>query len=274
MEEHPQTDPQPEGPDLFAQIEAFVMDGDNIGIDPRIFQILDNPESSEEELASIEKMIDLPLALRLRSMANSVYYGMHRHGQVTKFNDVITTIGMQPAKLFIIALALFSRLDESYKIIEVESFAVSFFAKLFAEQMSLNKQAVEKSELGGLFLNLGRVLMAIYATEKKATVPSELIEKRHQEIAVKVIEQLSLPDYLADAILQDYFYLRKESLSVAGVVYLAKGVVEKILREHGLVAIRSPMPEVSENLETTIGLRIRQYFSLIGLGHYLRIMRG
>ncbi len=64
----------------------------------------------------------------------------------------------------------------------MESFTVSFFAKLFAEQMSLNKQAVEKAELAGLFLNLGRVLMAIYATEQKTAVPPELIERHHQEL--------------------------------------------------------------------------------------------
>jgi hypothetical protein len=273
QEDHLQASSAPQDPDLFQKIEDYLINGENIGIDPRIFHILDNTDSSEEELAGIEKMIDVKLALRLRSMANSVYFGMHRHGQVNKFNDVITSIGMQPAKLFIIALALFARLDVEHKLIEVESFTVSLFAKLLAEQMSLSKTAVEKAEIGGLFLNLGRVLIAIYATEKHSAIAPAFVEKYHQEFAVKIIEKMTLPDYLADVILENRFSLKKDVLSVSGVVFLAKALVEKIIRENGLIAIKSPMPDVADNLETTIGLKIQQYFSLIGLGSYLRVVR-
>ncbi len=33
------------------------------------------------------------------------------------------------------------------------------------------------------------------------------------------------------------------------------------------------MPDVVDNLETTIGLKIMEYFNLIGLGQYLRVIR-
>jgi len=267
------TDNHREDPNLFDAIEEFVMNSENIGIDPQIFHILDNTESSEEEIAGIEKMVDVKLALRLRNMSCSIYYGMHRHGNVIKFNDVITSIGMQPAKLFIIALTLFSRLGAAHKMIEVESFAVSAFAKILAEQMHMNEDAIERAEIGGLFLTLGRVLIAIYEAEKNVTIEPAFIEKHHREFAVKIIETLTLPEFLADVVLENRFVLRKNSLPVTGIVYLAKSLVEKLIRDFGMIELKSPMPDVVDNLETTIGLKIREYFSLIGLGQYLRVIR-
>ena len=267
------TDHHREDPNLFDAIEEFVMNSENIGIDPQIFHILDNMESSEEEIASIEKLIDLKLALRLRNMSCSVYYGMHRHGKVRKFNDVITSIGMQPAKLFIIALTLFSRLGAGHKMIEVESFAVSLFAKVLAEQMHMNQDTIERAEIGGLFLTLGKVIIAIYETENNVTIEPAFIEKHHREFAVKLIENLTLPEFLADVVLENRFVLRKNSLPVTGIVYLAKALVEKLIGDFGLIEIKSPMPDVVDNLETTIGLKIMEYFNLIGLGQYLRVIR-
>jgi HD-GYP domain-containing protein (c-di-GMP phosphodiesterase class II) len=258
---------------LFKKIENYIMKGEIIGIDPRVFRILDNPDSAEAEIVGIEKMIDVRLALRLRNMANSVYYGMHRHGTVNKFNDVITSIGMQPAKLFVIALSLFSRLDAKHKMIEVESFAVSFFAKILAEEMNFTKSAVENAEIGGLFLNLGRVAIARYEIGENVTIDPSFIEQNHREFAVKIIENLTLPAYLTDVVLANWFTLQRNALSIAGIVYLAKSLVEKIIRETGIIEIKSPMPDVENNLETTMGLKISEYFNLIGLGKYLRVIR-
>jgi hypothetical protein len=267
------TDNHREDPTLFDAIEEFVMNSENIGIDPQIFHILDNTESSEEEIAGIEKMIEVKLALRLRNMSCSIYYGMHRYGTVEKFNDVIMTIGMQPAKLFIIALTQFSRLGAAHKMIEVESFAVSLFAKIIAEQMHMNQDTIEKAELAGLFLTLGRVVIAIYETEKNVTIDPAFIEKHHRIFAVKLIEKLTLPAYLADVVLENRFVLRKNSFPVTGIVYLAQSLVEKLIRETGLIELKSPMPVLVDNLETTIGLKIQEYFNLIGLGKYLRVIR-
>ncbi len=262
------TDDHREDPNLFDAIEEFVMDSENIGINPRIFHILDNTESSEEEIAGIENMVDVKLALRLRNMSCSVYYGMHRYGKVEKFNDVITSIGMQPAKLFIIALTLFSRLGTAHRMIEVESFAVSVFAKVIAEQMHMNKDAIERAEIGGLFVTLGKVVIAIYEAEKNVTIEPSFIEKHHQELAVKIIEKLTLPEFLADVVLENRFVLRKNSFPVTGIVYLAQSLVEKLIRDFGVIEIKSPMPDAVDNLETTIGLKITEYFNLIGLGQY------
>jgi HD-like signal output (HDOD) protein len=271
--ERPMADEQAEDLDLIQRIENHIITVGNFGIDPRIFQILDNTDSAEQDIASIEKMIDVNLSLRLRNMANSVYYGMQRRGKLKSFYDVITSIGMQPAKLFIVAMALFNRLDSKHKILDVESFATSLFSKILAEQMNMSVANMDRAEIGGLFLNLGKVAIGIFETAEMVDLEPEFIEKHHRQFALMIIEKFLLPDYLQDLILEDRLVLQRNAFSVHGVIYLAQSLVEKILRDHGLIAFKSPMPEVRDNLETTLGLKISEYFNLIGLDKYLKIVR-
>jgi hypothetical protein len=270
-EETPMVDDRNEDLDLVQRIENHIMTVGNFGIDPRIFHILDNVDSAEKEIAGIEKMIDVNLTVRLRNMANSVYYGMQRRGKVKNFFDVITSIGMQPAKLFIVAMALFNRLDTKHKILDVESFATSLFAKIIAEQMTKNVTAMEQAEIGGLFLNLGKVAIGIFETAEKVDLDPGFILQHHRQFALMIIDKFMLPDYLKEIILEDRMILQKYSFSVQGVIYVAQSLVEKIIRDHGLITLKSPMPEIDDNLETTLGLKILEYFELIGLGKYLKI---
>lgn len=258
--------------ELIQKIENHIMTVGNFGIDPRIFHILDNADSSEKEIAGIEKMIDANLALRLRNMANSVYYGMQRRGKITGFYDVIVSIGMQPAKLFIIALALFTRLDSRHRMLDVESFATALFAKMIAEQMAMSPASMEQAEIGGLFHNLGKVAIGIYETAEGVDLDPEFISKYHRDFGLKFIDAFALPDYLKDILTEDQIVLQKGSFSVQGVIYLAHALVEKIIHDHGAIVIKSPMPDIKDNLETTLGLKISEYFDLIGLGRFLKLL--
>lgn len=262
-----------EDPELVQKVENYIIKGGGFMIDPRIFRILDNTDSSEAEISSIENMMDVKLSLRLRNIANSVYYGMQRRGKTTKFSDVITSIGMQPAKMFIIAMALFSRLEGKHKMLDVESFAISLFAKLIAEQMNLSLTDREKAELGGLFLNLGKVAIALYESSKMVEIDPSFIEKNHRQFAIKIIQNFPLPEFVAEVIMEDRLVLQKNALSIQGIVYLAQALVEKIIHDFGIIDIKSPMPDLRDNLESTLGLKISDYFDLIGLGTYLNIIR-
>jgi hypothetical protein len=259
--------------ELVQRIENHIMTSGDFGIDPRIFAILDNTDSPEIDIAGIEKMIDVNLALRLRNMANSVYYGMQRRGKVKNFYNVITSIGMQPAKLFIIAMALFSRLGARHKLLEVESFGTSIFAKIIAEQMEMSVGTMERSEIGGLFLNLGKVAIGIFETSEMVDVEPEFIEANHRFFALKIIEKFMLPDYLKDLVEEDRLSLQKKVFAINGIIYLAHALIEKMIRDHGMVTLKSPMPEAVDNLESTIGLKISEYFDLIGLGNYVKVIR-
>jgi hypothetical protein len=259
--------------ELIQRIEHHILTVGNFGIDPRIFHILDDLDATEAQIAGIEKMIDVNLATRLRNIADSAYYGMHRRGKSKSFYDVVTSIGMQPTKLFIIALALFNRLDSRHKILDVESFATSLFARIIAEQITLSATAVEQAEIGGLFVNLGKVAIGIYESAEGIDLDPGFISKYHRPFAIKIIEAFMLPEYLKELILEDQIILQKNGFSIQGIIYLAQSLVEKMLREHGLIAIKSPMPDIKENLETTIGLKISEYFNLIGIGNYLKLIR-
>jgi HD-like signal output (HDOD) protein len=264
---------QDEDLELIKRIENHIITVGNFGIDPRIFHILDNTDSQEKDIAGIEKMIDVNLALRLRNMANSVYYGMQRRGKLKSFYDVITSVGMQPAKLFIVAMALFNRLDSKHKILDVESFATSLFAKIIAEQMNLSVATMERAEIGGLFLNLGKVAIGIFETAEMVDLEPEFIAKYHRQFALMIVEQFMLPDYLKELILEDRPVFQRNSFSIQGIIFLAQSLVEKLIHEQGLIAIKSPMPEIQDNLESTLGLKISEYFNLIGLDKYLKITR-
>jgi hypothetical protein len=87
-----------------------------------------------------------------------------------------------------------------------------------------------------------------------------------------MIETFNLPDYLETIITEDRLVLKKNSFSIRGIVYLAQALVEKIMREHGIIEIKSPMPELKDNLEFTIGLLMADYFNLIGMGKYLKVI--
>lgn len=266
-------DDRDEDLELIQRIENHILSVGTFGIDPRIFHILDNTDAAEKDIASIEKMIDVNLALRLRNMANSVYYGMQRRGKVKNFYDVIASIGMQPAKLFIVAMALFTRLDSKHKILDVESFATSLFAKIIAEQMNLSVATMERAEIGGLFLNLGKVAVGIFETAEMVDLEPAFIQQYHRQFALLIVEKFMLPDYLKELILEDRMILQRNSFSIQGIIYTAHALVEKMIREHQLITLKSPMPEMKDNLESTLGLKIAEYFNLIGLDKYLKVIR-
>lgn len=258
--------------ELRAAIEAYLEGEGNFGIDPRVLAILDDMDASKEEIISVEEMIDMVIAVRLRSMADSVYHGNMRHGKAESFADVITSLGMRRSRVFIIAMALFSRMGAEHLQLQIESFATSLFARLITEQMGFDQSSMEKAELGGLFLNLGKVIIAAYQFKAKAEIEPVFVEKYHQYFAAGIITRFNLPEYLGEFIQEQRLVLQKQSFSVGGIVYLARSLVEKIIREYGIIEIKSPMPDVKDNLDVSLGSIISGHFGMIGLGKYVKVI--
>jgi len=257
--------------ELIATIEEYMGNDENSGVDIRIFEILDNVEASESQLASIEKMIDVKIALRLRNMADSAYFGQMRQRKVNTFFDVVTSLGTNPVKLFIVAMALHTKLGEKNYLFEIESIATSLFARIIAQQMGFNDAARERAEIGGLFLNIGKIAVAIYEHAHKVKIEPSFIEKYHRKLASTIIEKFALPEYLNDIVQEDMLVLHKNSFSVQGIVFLAHALVEKLIDEQGL-KIKSQVPDMDDNLRVTLSSYISDYFNLIGMGKYLKII--
>lgn len=258
--------------ELLAAIDEYLASEGNFGIDPRVLLILDNLESSKKEIAGIEEMMERMISVRLRNMANSIHLGNMRRGKAQSFNDVVAWLGMRPAKIFIVAMALFSRLGAEHALLEVESFAMSLFARMIAEQMGFDQSSMEKAELGGLFLHLGKVVIATYQVRFGTRIEPAFVEKYHRYFASEIIARFNLPEYLGDFIQEDRLVLQKRSFAVEGIVYLAQSLVERVIDKYGVIEIKSPMPDVRDNLEVTLGSMISEHFGLIGLGKFVKII--
>ncbi|MBI4292869.1 MAG: HDOD domain-containing protein [Betaproteobacteria bacterium] len=258
--------------ELLAAIEEYLAGEGNFGIDPQVLAILDDLEASKSEIASIENLIDEMIAIRLRKLAGAVFRGMTGHGKPKTFNDVIASLGTQPAKNFIIAIALFSRLGTEHVKLETGSCAVSLFAKMIAEQMGFDRSAVEKAALGGLFLNLGKIVIAMYQSAAKIDIDAGFAERHQRYLASKIIAQFNLPEFLEEMIREDTLVLQRRSFSVTGIVFLAQALVDRIIDEAGVIRIKSPMPEGKDNLEVSLGSMFFEYFIQIGLGRFVKII--
>ena len=257
--------------ELLAAIEEYLAGEGHLGIDPEVFPILDSLDSSKVEIASIEEMIDAMISVRLRNMANSIYHGFMRHGNAITFTDVVASLGMRPTKFLIVAMALFSRLGAEHKLLELKSFATALFARMIAEHMGFDQSSREKAELGGLFLNLGKVVIAAYQVRSGSVIEPAFVEKHHQYFAAEIIARFNLPDYLWDFIQERRLVLQQRTFSAQGIVYLAQCLVERIIDQFGIIEIKSPMPEVRDNLEVTLGSIISEHFSMIGLGKFVKV---
>jgi len=258
--------------ETLALIEEYLAGPGRFGIDPKALSILDNVDSSRSEIASVEHLIDPVIAMRLRKLAGAVFRGMARHGTPTTFNDVIATLGMMPARTLIIAIALFSRLGPEHRRLETVSTAVSIFAKIIAEQMGFDRAAAEEAALGGLLLDLGRVVIAMYQSATKVELGPDFERRHHRRIASSVIAQFNLPDFILEIVQEDRFVLQRRAFSIQGVVFLASALVEKITDASGLIELKSPLPAVAGNLEVTLGSVFFDYFVQIGLGRFVRII--
>jgi len=258
--------------ELLDAIEEYLAGEGHFGIDPQVLLILDNLDSSKSEIASIEKLMDEIIAIRLRKLAGAVFRGMAGHGKPKTFNDVIASLGMRPAKNLIVAIALFSRLGTEHKRLETASFAASLFAKIIAEQMGFERSAVEKAELGGLFLNLGKVVIAMYQSTSRIDIDAAFVQRHQCYLAAKIIAQFNLPEFLEQMIREGRLVLQKRSFSANGIVYLAQALVDKATDEFGVIEIKAPMPDSRDNLDVTLGSIISEYFIQIGLGQFVKII--
>lgn len=259
-------------PELLAAIEEYLDGEGDFGVDPEVLSVLDNLESSKSEIAGIEKLMDEMIAIRLRKLAGAVFRGMTGHGEPKTFNDVISSLGMGPAKMLIIAIALFSRLGSEHRRLETGSCAISLFAKIITEQMNFDRTAVEKAALGGLFLNLGKIVIAMYQSKSKIEVEADFVDRYQCYLASRIIAQFNLPQFLEEMIQENRLALQKRSFSVSGIVYLAQALVEKTMDDSGVIEIKSPMPDSRNNLDATLGSMFFEYFIQIGLGRFVKII--
>jgi hypothetical protein len=266
---------------ILADIEDKLFEQVNLGFDPEVLDVLDNPDVSDKEIELLKTKIGDDIMVRLFGIANSVHYGQLRRGSVDTFYKVVSRLGMDFTRVLIIFLA-FAALskDKEVKIIFAKSFATSILGgKILAKEFGLRDNDAKKVELGGLLLEIGKIIIAVYRSlynddYEQAEIGEDFISVYHSHLGIKIIEKFRLPEFLKEMISMEYLTLETELISLSGIVMAAYSIVDLSFRRFGnKLVIASPMPDPDGTVVHTIGAVIEGTFKAVGLGGYIDIIR-
>jgi hypothetical protein len=259
---------------ILNDIEEKVIKNIKLGYDPQILEVLDDEKAASEQIELLKNKISGEIVARLFRMSNAVYYGKMRGGKVSTFFEAIMRLGMQPAKMYIIALSIFSlSRNKEFKILSARSFATSVLGGMLANEMGLHDKEVKRIELGGLFLDMGKIIMLLYKLHNEdIALDHEFISKYNPYLGLKIVERFKFPEFLKETICSPYFRFIEDSFHLSAIVNLAYSIVDRSFKIHGRLVIQSPMPDLEGLISNTPGSMISDQFNAIGLGEYLRII--
>ena len=247
----------------------------NLWFDPEVLSILEDDEATAAKLESLKNCLGDITSARLLCMANSIYYGGISSGHITKFVDVVTRMGAETVKttaVFLAQLALAK--TAQMKEIFARSFATSKVAEVIANQLGLSRSEKGMVSLGGLFVEMGMVIMLLYTENEGKVLHESFMKKHHSYVGAKFIEKLKLSSLLKEIVCHQYLtFVKKDSLALSAIVDFAHSVVEKSFSEHGKLIIQSSMPDPEGILyNLTIGSLMESQFQALGLGSYLTVV--
>ena len=257
---------------ILNDIEEKIIKNINLGYDPQILAVLDDERATSNQIELIKDKITKEIVTRLFRMANAVYFGKLLGGEISSFFEATIRIGMQPAKLYIIALSIFSLSpSKEYKTLAARSFAASVLGRMLASEMGFREKEIKNVELGGLFFNIGQLMILLYRTSgSNISLDDEFISKYSPYLGLKIIEKFKLPAFLNEIIVSPYFRLTEDSLHLSAIVNMANSIVENSFRKYGKLIIQSPVPD--ELISNTTGSIIENQFRAIGLSEYIQIV--
>jgi hypothetical protein len=266
---------------ILLDIEDKILNRVNLGFDPEVLDLLNNPDASERQIELLKAKIGNEILAKLFSVANSVYYGQLKRGPVDTFYKVVSRLGMDFARVLIIFLA-FAALskDKEVKIIFAKSFATSLLGgRILAKEFGLRDNDAKKVELGGLLLEIGKIIIAIYRSlynddYEQAEIEEAFISQYHSLLGLKIVDKFKLPEFLKDMISTKCLTLETELISLSGIVIVAYSIVDLSFRRFGnKLVIASPMPDPDGTVVHTIGAVVEETFKAVGLSGYIEIIR-
>lgn len=258
---------------VLTDIEETVIKKLSLGFDLKVLNILDNEEAVPHEIDSLKGMLSQDIIARLIGLGNSTYYGRLGAGKIFNFREIILRLGMQPAKVYILALSLyFIKPDKEFVTLAARSFVTSLLGKILAKQMACSEDSVKKVELGGLLLEVGKIFMLLYADKMNQKMDEEFIQKYYRYLGLKVFEIFKLPEFLGEILATNHFTFRTASLSWPSIVDLAHAVVERNFRQFGKIIIEASLPDEEGVVVSTYGATLAGQLEAVGLGSYLEII--
>ncbi len=264
---------------LLDVIEEKMIDKVTLGFSPEILAVLDNMEASNYEIEMLKARIGNEILMRIFNIANSAYYGSLRKGSIYTFYEVVTRLGMSHTKalIIILGLQLLARDDKEIEVIFARSFASSVIGKVIAQQFGMRDDSVKKVELGGLFSEIGKMIIVLY---KKLHAPEDeridekFIDKYQAYLAERIIDKFALPDYLKTMIFSEGLVIEANYFTMSGMTQLAVNVVAASFNKfHNHLVIEAlPLPS-GHDQELALDSIIQEQFNAVNLGKYLRITK-
>ncbi len=246
---------------------------------PDVLNILDDLDADRRAIETIPAQIGEAVWLRIQEIAAAMYSGNLRQGAATSFYDIVTRLGMYQTKVMIMQLRIHQSADRDPQMerLLARSFATSIMAGVLALQMGFSENAIQRAELGGLYLEIGRQMMVLYRkrhAHASAEIDDTFIDAYHPYLAVKLIRRFSLPDYLQTIVLAQTVILEENAVSLAGMIYLARDMVLTSFRKYGnRLVLRCQTPRPGTDVSRTLEAIIRDKFHAAGLDQYLIILR-
>lgn len=248
-------------------------------LNPEIFSVLDDVNIGRQELNQVQKKMNEIVWIRLQNIASAAYSGNLRHGEVLSFYDVVSRLGIQNTKVLIMMIGMqqSSPADRDVENVFARNFSTSVMASILAKQCGFRDRSIQRAELGGLFLGIGRLAMTLYRktmTNESKEINDAFIDTYHRFLAVKIIKRFALPDFLMPIILTKTVLFEENVISLPGVVYLARDMVRSSFQKYGnRLIIRCTIPRPETDVSRTIEAIIRDKFRTAGLEKYLVILR-
>lgn len=262
---------------IFQEIE-WGLDEVVAKINPEALATLSYEEAPARRIEDLKYKLDTEIVGQIMGLANAVYFGKMKKGEISSFMEAIMRVGTTFVKNFVIFRTIFPPRDKvgDLEILGAKSFATAALAKIFATATCQRREARERAELGGLFSNIGRAVMVAY-WHRTGLAPfnAAFVERNAPIFTERLIEKMGLPDYLkkianADAI----SWNRDDLVTPVGLVAMAKAAVEKSFAAHNALIIESVMPDAEDDNSpaSTVGSRLEEEFRAVGMGKYFRII--
>jgi len=260
-------------------IEEKMLDETTLGFSPVVLAILDNVEASESEIEMLKFRIGHDILMRIFSFANSAYYGSLSKGSIHTFYEVVSRLGMNHTKALIIILSLqfLARDDEEVEVLFARCFASSVIGKIIAQQAGVREDMAKKVELGGLFSEIGRMIIHVY---KKLHAPDDeridkiFIEKYHSYLTERIVETFALPDYLKTMVFHEGLVIESNNITLSGIMQLGVQFVYANFSKFNNHLVIEPLVLPSGQDQTmSLDRIVEGQFDAVGLGKYLRIVR-
>lgn len=258
-------------------IEQTLLRKEVLDFDPEILSLLDDPETSQNQIEDLKIKLGPALFNHLFDVANSAYHGSLKLGKVRHFYDVVNRLGMQHTKAAILMFEMhrLAKGDLETTLVYVKSFAASVIGRMLARGMGFNDDSARKVELGCLFLNFGLLMMLVYRNrfqDASFHLDDDFIQMHQSLLSQRIVERFRLPGYLLEMIGARCFSLDRMAVDLSGVVQMGIALVEHSFRKFdNQFVVRSPMPSVLDGTVTLGGI-LRDQFSAAGLHAYLKIL--